>query len=97
MSAQAAGRTAKERTSIWAAIQNALANMDYQLIAVVATLLLVGLVMVFSASFAKVGTQFFLAQTQVGRAGSADLCRRGHGALPVLAEDRDPRSCSSRS
>lgn len=62
MSAQAVGRSTKGRTSVWPAIQNSLAKLDYQLIAVVATLLLIGLVMVFSASFSIVGTQFFLAQ-----------------------------------
>ena len=62
MSTQAVRRSTKERAAVWPTIQAALAKMDYQLIAIVATLLLVGLVMVFSASFAKVGTQFFLAQ-----------------------------------
>lgn len=61
MSAQAMGRT-KGRAPLWPAIQNSLSRLDYQLIAVVATLLLVGLVMVFSASFSIVGTRFFLAQ-----------------------------------
>lgn len=62
MSAQAVGRSTKARTSVWTAIQDSLAKLDYQLIAAVATLLLTGLVMVFSASFSIVGTQFFLAQ-----------------------------------
>ncbi len=62
MSAQAAGRTTKEQTSVWPAIQSSLAKMDYQLMTVVAILLLIGLVMVFSASFSIVGTRFFLAQ-----------------------------------
>jgi cell division protein FtsW len=62
MSAQAVGRSSKDRTSVWPSIQNSLAKMDYQLIAVVATLLLVGLVMVFSASFSVAGTYYFIAQ-----------------------------------
>lgn len=62
MNAQAVGRTPKNHPAIWQAIQNALTKMDIQLIACVATLLLIGLVMVFSASFSVVGTRFFLAQ-----------------------------------
>ncbi len=65
MTAQSARRTttaARGRTPIWTMLQGAFTRMDYQLMAVVAILLLVGLVMVFSASFAKVGTQFFVAQ-----------------------------------
>jgi cell division protein FtsW len=62
MSAQAVGRSTKGRAAIWPAIQNSLSKMDIQMIACVATLLLVGLVMVFSASFSAVGTRFFLAQ-----------------------------------
>lgn len=63
MSAQAARRSNKAaRPSLGALLQAAFGNMDVQLIAIVATLLLLGLLMVFSASFAKVGTQFFVAQ-----------------------------------
>ena len=38
------------------------AGVDYQLIGVVGTMVLLGLVMVFSASFPRVGTYFFLRQ-----------------------------------
>ncbi len=62
MSAQAVRRGNKGRTPIWPAIQTAFSKMDGQLIAIVAILLLVGLAMVFSASFARVGAQFFVAQ-----------------------------------
>jgi cell division protein FtsW len=64
MSSQTMRPSNKEQAQIWPAIQGTLARMDFQLAAIVATLLLVGLVMVFSASFAQVGTQFFLAQVK---------------------------------
>ena len=62
MTAQAARRRADKRPAIWPAIRSAITSMDYQLIAVVVTLLLIGLFMVFSASFATQGTTFFTLQ-----------------------------------
>lgn len=62
MSAQAARRSNKARTPIWPVLQAALSKMDFQLMAIVAILLLVGLLTVFSASFATASTRFFLAQ-----------------------------------
>lgn len=62
MSAEANPRakpTAPRRGSTPAASSPAL---DYQLIAIVATFLALGLVMVFSASFARAGTYFFVQQ-----------------------------------
>ena len=62
MTAQAARRRTDRRPSMWLAIRSAVMNMDYQLIAIVVTLLLLGLFMVFSASFATQGTRFFTLQ-----------------------------------
>lgn len=67
MSAEATKRTpatpgrATPRAAVRAS-QVSTAKMDYQLIGVVGTMVLLGLVMVFSASFPKVGTYFFLRQ-----------------------------------
>jgi cell division protein FtsW len=62
MTTQPARRTQPKRPSIWPAIQDAVARMDYQLIAIVATFLLLSLFLVFSASFATQGTYFFQSQ-----------------------------------
>ena len=62
MNAQAARRRTDRRPSPWPAIRSAVTNMDTQLIAIVVTLLLLGLFMVFSASFATQGTLFFTLQ-----------------------------------
>ncbi len=62
MTAQAARRRTDRSPSLWPTIRSTITSMDYQLIAIVVTLLLLGLFMVFSASFATQGTQFFTAQ-----------------------------------
>ena len=66
--------------------------MDYQLIAIVTTFLLLGLVMVFSASFVTVGTQFFLAQIKWVVVGVAGL-RSSWQPFPTIGG----RSSPSRS
>jgi cell division protein FtsW len=62
MSAQPARRSQRKSSSVWPAVQDAIANMDYHLIAIVATLLLLSLFLVFSASFATQGTFFLTSQ-----------------------------------
>lgn len=62
MNAEVARRRSDNRPSLWPTIRSAVLSMDYQLIAIVATLLLLGLFMVFSASFATQGTLFFIGQ-----------------------------------
>lgn len=73
MSAEVSGRTtastargqtptAAPRRRRGSTVQVAGSTLDIQLIGIVATFLLLGLVMVFSASFARVGTYFFLRQ-----------------------------------
>lgn len=63
MSSQPARRSQpQKRSSIWPAVQDAIVNMDYQLIAIVATFLLLSLFLVFSASFATQGTYFLQSQ-----------------------------------
>lgn len=64
MSAQLPRRSQPKRPSIWAAIQESVARMDYQLIAIVTTFLLLSLFLVFSASFMTAGTQYFIAQVR---------------------------------
>ena len=63
MSTQTAPRTTPRRRSPTPAKEGLLIPaLDYPLIAIVLTFLLFGLVMVFSASFPRVGTYFFLRQ-----------------------------------
>ncbi len=93
MSAQSARRGAQKRPDIFQMIQSAIMSMDFALVGIVATMLLLGLFMVFSASFATVGTKYFLAQAKWVAVGSAvcafvalipyDLWRKL--AIPVMA------------
>jgi cell division protein FtsW len=62
MSVQVSRRGPKQRRPIWPLIQNAITSMDFPLIGIVVTFLLLGLFMVFSASFATQGTVYFTSQ-----------------------------------
>lgn len=73
MSTQPARRTQQKRSSIWPAIQDAAANMDYQLIAIVATFLMLSIFLVFSASFATQGTYFLQSQVKWVAVGTVAL------------------------
>jgi cell division protein FtsW len=73
MSTQPARRTQQKRSSIWPAIQDAIANMDYQLIAIVATFLMLSIFLVFSASFATQGTYFLQSQVKWVAVGAVAL------------------------